>query len=224
MSTTRPTLTASRREITGKQVAHLRRSGRLPGVVFGRGTDSIPVTVDAHEFDVLRRRTRPNTLVDLSIDGKKPQPVLVHGVQTDRIRQRPLHVDLFLVRMTEELTVDVPLVGEGSAPAVEIHGGTLLMLHESLRVRALPDHLPQSVTVPLAGLVDFDAVVRVSELTIPADVTLLTDLDDVVAKVQAPRVEEEPVAAVAEGEEAEAGEAEAATEGEAEGATEPAEV
>src|SRR5438105_7551380 len=81
MSSARPTLAAARREVIGKKVAHLRRAGRLPAVVFGNGLASDSVSVDAHEFESLRRRAGPNTLIDLSVDGDKPTPILVHGVQ-----------------------------------------------------------------------------------------------------------------------------------------------
>ena len=109
MSNARPTLAAEAREVTGKAVSRLRKAGRLPAVVYGHGVDSSNVSVDAHEFELLRRKAGPNALVDLSVDGKKPNPVLVHGVQVHPVHRRPLHVDLFLVRMTEEMTVEVPL-------------------------------------------------------------------------------------------------------------------
>ncbi len=118
-------------------------------------------------------------------------------------------MDLFLVTMTEELTVDVPLVALGEAPAATLGGGTLLHPIETIRVRALPDHLPQSIEYDVSSLTDFELTVRVHDLTIPDDVTLLTDGDEIVARVQAPRVievEEVPVAAEGEGEEGEAGE------------------
>ena len=219
MATARATLAAEHRDVTGKKVSHLRFAGRLPAVVYGHGEASANVSVDTHEFEQLRRHTGPNALVDLSIDGKKARPVLVSAVQVHPVNRRPLHVDLFLVRMTEELTVDVPLIATGSALAVTQHGGTLLHPIESVRVRALPDHLPQSIEYSIEALVDFDTTIHVRDLVIPSDVTLMTDGDDIIAKVQAPRVEEEPVVAAeaAEGEEAaegaEAGEAgeEAAT-------------
>jgi large subunit ribosomal protein L25 len=213
-ATTRPSLAAEPRVVVGKKVALLRRSGRLPGVVFGRGLDSTSVSVDAHDFELLRRRVGPNALVDLSVDGEKAQPVLIQGVQVHPVTRRPLHVDLFLVRMTEELTVDVPLVPIGDSSAVTTDGGTLLHGIESVRVRALPDHLPQSIEYSIDSLVDFDTAVHVRDLTIPSDVTLLTDLDEVVAKVQAPRVEVEEEPVVAEAVEGEEG-AEGAAEGEA---------
>lgn len=219
MSTARATLAAEHRQIIGKKVAGLRRAGRLPAVVYGHGIESASVTVDTHEFEQLRRHTGPNALVDLSIDGKKPQPVLVHAVQVHPVNRRPLHVDLFLVRMTEELTVDVPLVATGDSLAVTQHGGTLLHPTESVRVRALPDHLPQSIEYSVEPLVDFDTAIHVRDLVVPTDVTLLTDGDEIIAKVQQPRVEEEPVVAaeaeVAEGEAAEGEAAAEATDGQA---------
>ena len=210
MATARPTLQASRRDVTGKQVARLRRDGRLPAVVFGRGLESENVQVDTHQFELLRRHTSGNTLIDLSVDGDKARPVLVHGVQVHPVTRRPLHADLFLVRMTEEITVDVPLATTGSSRAIEDEGGTLNHPTETIRIRALPDHLPEVVEYAIDSLVDFDATIRVRDLVLPGDVTLLTDPDEVVAKVLAPRVEVEevPVAEAAEGAEAEAAEGE----------------
>jgi len=221
MSTTRPTLAANGRIVTGKAVSKIRAGGRLPAVVFGHGLDSTNVSVDAHEFEQLRRKTSANSLVDLSIDGGKPRPVLVHGVQLHRITQRPLHADLFLVRMSEELTVDVPLVATGESEAVKVHGGTLLHPIEHVRVKALPDHLPQSIPYDISTILTFDDVIRLREVAIPGDVTLLTDPDEIVAKVIPPRVEEEVVAPAAEaapeagalGAEGEAASTEGSTEG-----------
>jgi large subunit ribosomal protein L25 len=204
----RATLAAEHRDVTGKKVSHLRQAGRLPAVVYGHGESSANVSVDTHEFELLRRRIGSNALVDLSVDGSKARPVLVQRVQIHPVNRRPLHIDLFLVRMTEELTVDVPLVPTGESPAVTVAGGTLLHPSESIKVRALPDHLPQSIEYSVESLVDFDATIHVRDLVIPDDVTLLTDGDEIIAKVQPPRVEEVPV--VAAEEEAAEGEAAAA--------------
>jgi large subunit ribosomal protein L25 len=226
-TSSRPSLAAEPREVTGRKVAGLRRGGRLPAVVFGRGLSSENVSVDAHDFEQLRRHAGQNALIDLSVDGKKARPVLVHGVQVHPVNRRPLHVDLFLVRMTEELIVDVPLVATGTSIAVENLNGTLLHPLESVRVRALPDHLPQQIEFSIEGLVDFDAVVKVSDLSIPGDVTLLTDSDEVVAKVLQSRLQVEVEAEKAEEAEAaaeaaaEAGEGEAAAEGEGAETPEP---
>jgi large subunit ribosomal protein L25 len=224
MPSARPTLAAASRTVTGKKVAHLRREGRLPAVVFGHGLDSSSVSVDVHEFEQLRRTSGPNALVDLKVDGGRAQTVLVHGVQWHPVTRRPLHVDLFAVRMTEELAVDVPLVAAGHSPLVELQGGTLFHPVEHIRVRALPEHLPQLIEYTVESLTDFDQAIHVGDLAIPPNVTLLTDPDEIVAKVLRARVEEEAapaeVAAAEAEEEAPSGEA-AEAEGEGAGEAEP---
>jgi large subunit ribosomal protein L25 len=209
---TRPALAAERRTVTGKAVARLRKDGLLPGVVYGHGTESEPVTVDAHEFELLRRHAGASTLVDLKVEGGKARPVLVQSVQVNPVSRRPIHVDLFAVRMTEELTVEVQLAGHGTAPATEA-GGTLMHPVSSVRVRALPGNLPDVLTYDLSPLVDYDASITVADLTPPEGVTIQADPADVIARVLPPRVEEVEVVAEAEAAEGEAPEGEAAAEG-----------
>ncbi|HXI45234.1 MAG TPA: 50S ribosomal protein L25 [Candidatus Acidoferrales bacterium] len=202
MSTARPTLSATHRSVTGKKVAALRRDGKIPAVVYGREVASDSLTIDAKEFETLRRHAGATTLVDLSIEGKKPTPVLVHSVQTHPVTRHPLHVDLYLVRMTEELTIDVSLVSEGTSPAVVDLGGTLNHALEHVRVKALPSDLPASIHYSIDGLATFEDLIHVSDLAIPAGVTLLTDPGEVVARILPPRVEEveAPAAEAVEGE------------------------
>ena len=224
MTTARPSLAAEHRDVTGKKVSRLRKQGRLPAVVFGHGLDSTNVSLNAHDFELLRRRTGPNALIDLSIDGKKPKPVLLYGVDVHPVTRRPLHADLFLVRMTEELTVDVPILWVGESLAVSQHGGTLVHAIDSVKVRALPDHLPQSFEISIEPLVDFDTALHVRDLTIPPGVTLLTDPNESIAHVLPPRVEEvEEVAPAAEAAEVAEGAPGAGAGGEGAGAAPSAE-
>jgi len=211
----RPALAAERRTVTGKAVSRLRKDGRLPGVVYGHGTDSEPVTIDAHEFEQLRKHAGASTLVDLKVEGGKPRPVLISSIQVHPVNRRPLHVDLFAVRMTEELTVEVQLVSTGVAGAVE-NGGTLVHPTSSVKIRALPANLPDSLSYDLSPLVDFDTTITVADLIVPEGVTIQADPAEVIARVLAPRVEEAVVAAEGvEGEAVEgAAEGESATEGE----------
>jgi large subunit ribosomal protein L25 len=206
----RPRLAAASRSVTGKAVATLRRQGQLPAVVYGHGTASEPVTLDAHDFDQLRRHTGASTLVDLEVDGGKSRPVLLHGIQFHPVNRRPLHVDLFAVRMTEELTVEVPLVGIGNPPAAEA-GGTLVHPVSSVKVRALPANLPESLTYDLSRLDTYEATITAGDLVAPEGVTIQADPADVIARVLPPRVEEvvtpsEAEEVPAEGEAAEAAE------------------
>ena len=193
---TRPSLAAQSREVTGKKVAHLRRAGRLPAVIFGHGLESTPVSLDAHEFDLLRHRVGPNVLVNLNVDEHRSKAVLIHGIQMDTITRRPLHVDLFAVHMSEELTVDVPLIATGVAPASDTGGGSLLHVLEHVRIRALPDALPHKIEYSVESLTDFDGVIHVSDLVVPAGVTILTEAVEVVARVLRPRAEDAVAGAV----------------------------
>ncbi len=196
---TRPALTAHRRELTGKHVAKLRREGILPAVVYGHGEPSQPIQIDEKAFDTLRRSAGRHALIDLKIDGGRTHPAVIHGIQEHPVKRRPLHVDFYLVKMTEEMTMDVPLEPVGSSVAVEKHGGTLLQTLDHVRLRALPGDMPQTLEFDISVLDSFDAAIHVRDLPLPPKVTLLSDPDEPVAHVQPSRaeVEREAVTAVA---------------------------
>jgi large subunit ribosomal protein L25 len=213
VTSSRPALAATRRTETGKKNAALRRAGRLPAVVYGHGVESANISIDAHEFDLVRRKFGANALVDLSIDEHKPRTAIVHGIHVHPVSRRAIHVDLYVVKMTEELTVEIPIHGVGEAEAVHRKGGTLNHVLDRVKVRARPDHLPQALEADLTVLVDFDRVIKVRDLPVPDGVTILADDDEDVFRVLQPRIVEEearPAVAVegeaaAEGEGAETG-------------------
>jgi large subunit ribosomal protein L25 len=210
----RPQLSAQPRAIVGKKVAQLRREGRLPAVVYGSGRDSQSISLDLHEFELLHRHTGRNAVLDLTVDGDgKAQPVLLHAIQEHPINRLPIHVDLLVVNLSEEMTADVPVSFVGESPAVDKMGGVLLHLHDHVSVRAKPDDLPSSLELDVTPLDSFEAVLHVSDLHVPAGVTLLTDAAEPLVRVQQPRVEEEPVVAEAAEGEAPAAEAEDGAEG-----------
>lgn len=193
-------MAASRRTEIGKHVATLRKSGRVPAVVFGHGIDSIPVSLDAHEFEHIRRTVHSNTIVELKIDGKDTHRVLIHGIQIDPRHRQLLHVDLFELKSGEEVTVEIPLHASGESYAVARLGGTLLHNIDHIRVRALPENLPDAIEYSIESLKDFDTAIHLRDLPMPEGVTLLSDVEEVVAKVAAPKIEEvAPVEAAAEG-------------------------
>jgi large subunit ribosomal protein L25 len=192
----RPQLAAQPREIRGKHVARLRREGVLPAVVYGHGHDSEAIQLNAKEFDTVRRHSGRNAIVDLRVGGaRRATPVIVHAIQEHPVNRSALHVDFYVLRMTEELTVDVPVTMTGESEAANQGGGTLLHMLSSVTVRALPDNLPQTLELDVTPLTDFDTVLHVRDLVVPDGVTVVTDGEEALARVQAPRLEEEPVAA-----------------------------
>lgn len=211
----RPTLAAVSRTVTGKKVATLRKQGLLPAVMYGHSSASVNIALDDHEFNLLRRHVGGSTLVDLSVDGKKAVPVLLQSIQPHPVTRQALHVDLLAVRMSEAMTLDVALVGTGHAPAVEL-GGTVMHPVETVRIRALPGNLPDSIHFELGALTAFDSTITVADLVAPDGVTILTEETEVIARISPPRVEEAETSdgAAADGDSgADAGEGEAASEG-----------
>jgi large subunit ribosomal protein L25 len=204
------------RSVLGKHTKRLRRAGTVPGVVFGKGTDSIAVQVDAKTFESLYREAGRSTIFQLTVPGAGTKSAIIKSVQRHPLSGRAVHVDFFLPDLTVELQIDVPLIFVGEAPAIEETGGSLFTSLDHIKVRALPADLPHEITVDVSSLVDLDAAIHVSDLGVASDtVTVLNDPEEMVAKVLPPRVvEEEPT--VAEGEEGEEGEG-AEGEGEGEG-------
>lgn len=202
------------RTATGKRNNRLRRTGVVPGVVFGKGVASVPVQVDAKTFDTLYRSAGRTSIVKVSVPGARSgTSAIIKHVQRHPLTGRALHVDFFLVDLAHEMQADIPLVFTGAAPAVELTGGSLFTALDHLKVRALPADLPHEISVDVSSLTDLDAAIHVGDLVVDATkVHVLNEPDELVAKVTPPRVEEVEEAPAAEGE----AEAEAA-EGEAEG-------
>jgi large subunit ribosomal protein L25 len=203
-TSTRPRLAAEPRTITGKKVASLRREGKVPAVVYGHGHDSQPVQLDAHELELLRRHVGRNAMLDLAMGKGKPTPVMLQHIQEHPVTRRPIHVDLFVIDLSEDITVDLAVVFTGESEAVRKDGGTLLHQRETVSVRALPDALPPAIEVDISSLVDFEATIHVGDIVAPEGVTILTDAAEPLARVQAPRVAEEPTVAAEAPETAEA--------------------
>jgi large subunit ribosomal protein L25 len=186
-------VSAQPRDVVGKSVNRLRREGLLPAVVYGHGHASTAIQIDAREFETVMRQAGRHTLLDLRIGGGKATPVLLQGVHEHPVRRTPQHVDLFVVKMTEEISVDVPVHVVGESLAVERHGGTLLHMRDAVTVRALPGDLPSYLELDITALDSFEAVLHVGDLAVPEKVTVVTDATEPLARVQAPRVEEEAV-------------------------------
>ena len=207
-------LAVDARSVLGKQTKRLRRAGNVPGVVYGKGTASIPVQVDAKQFETLYHAAGRTTIFQLEIPGSGTRSAIIKSVQRHPLSGRAIHVDFFLPDLTIELQVDVPLVFVGEAPAIEATGGSLFTSLSHIKVSALPADLPHEVTVDVTPLVDLEAAIHVRDLGVESDtVHVLTDPDEIVARVMPPRVIEEPVVEE-EGEEGEGEEGEATGEGE----------
>ncbi|AQW52947.1 50S ribosomal protein L25/general stress protein Ctc [Streptomyces violaceusniger] len=194
-------ISAKPRTEFGKGAARRTRAAdRVPGVVYGHGVDPLHVTLPAH--DLLMALKTPNVLLRLKVEGGKDELVIPKAVQRHPIKIGVLeHVDLLLVKKGEKVTVEVPILTEGDlAP-----GGNLLEhLLNALPVETEATHIPESVTVSIAGL-DAGATIHAKDITLPAGTTLAVEEDAAVLQVVAAQAEapaEEGAEGEAEGAEA----------------------
>ena len=217
-------LQVEKRDGTGKGVARRARAeGKIPGVIYGRGMEPVPVVVDRREFvNALHTDAGMNVLLALQL-GKESIPALARDLQRDPVKGRLLHADFVKIDLTTEVEVDVPVHVVGESPGVK-EGGVLEHPLFQVRVRCLPTAVPESVEADISNLNVGDAL-RVADLATGADFEILNDPEAPVVTVAQPISEAEleaMEAAVATEEEPEAVEVEGeAPEGE-EGA-EPAE-
>ncbi|MEV3859703.1 50S ribosomal protein L25/general stress protein Ctc [Streptomyces sp. NPDC050095] len=173
----------------GKGAARsIRRDNKVPAVVYGHGAEPVHVTLPGHEL-LLALRT-PNVLLSLDIDGKN-ELAIPKAVQRDAIKGFLVHVDLLLVKRGEKVTVELPIVTEGELAA----GGNLLEhVLNTLSVETEATHIPESVTVSIAGLESGSAVLA-KDITLPSGTTLAVDGDAVVLQVVSAQAEEAPAEA-----------------------------
>ncbi|MEU9593470.1 50S ribosomal protein L25/general stress protein Ctc [Streptomyces sp. NPDC048219] len=190
-------LAAETRNEFGKGAARrIRRDNKVPGVLYGHGSDPVHLTLPGHEL-LLALRT-PNVLIALDIDGKTNELAIPKSVQRDPIKGFLEHVDLQLVKRGETVTVEIPVQTEGElAP-----GGNLLEhVLAALPVEAEATHIPESVTVSVEGL-EAGASVLAKDIKLPSGVKLAVEDDAVVLQVLAAQAEEPAAEGEGEGEEA----------------------
>ena len=123
-------------------------------------------------------------------------------VQRHAITNQILHVDFYRVEATQRVRGEIPVVLSGEAPAVRIHRGVLMQALFTLVVEALPMDMPERIDVDISHIEELDQDIRVSDISVGQAITVLTDSEELVVRINAPRVAEEPVAAPAAQEEA----------------------
>jgi large subunit ribosomal protein L25 len=185
---------AEKRDVIGKQVKALRRAGKLPAVIYGRHTEPINVSLDAHSASMALGKITSSSLVTIALDGTE-YPALVREKQRDYIKNRLLHVDFLTVSLTETLRADVSVSFVGLSIAVKDFNAVLVKNLESLEVECLPGDLPERIDVDISALDRPGTGVRVRDVKVSDKIRLLNDPDTMVVVATFAKVEEE-VAAV----------------------------
>lgn len=177
-----PKLEAEKRTILGKQVKKLRREGLLPANIYGKELASVAVQVRYADFEPVFKEVGETGLVDVVLSGEK-RPVLIKNIQWNYRTQTPLHADFYQVNLKEKVKSMVPLEIVGSPKAVEEKLGVLLTPLSEVEVEALPEELPDNIEVDVNNLAALDEQITIKDLKVPSGVTVLTEPDQVVARI-----------------------------------------
>jgi large subunit ribosomal protein L25 len=191
-------LNAEKRDVIGKQVKAMRRSGKLPAVIYGRHTEPMSISLDAHSASLILGRLTSSSLVTIALDGQE-YPALVREKQRDYIKNRLLHVDFLTVSLTETLRASVAVNLVGISQAVKDFNAVLVTNLQSLEVECLPADLPERIDVDISVLARPGDGVRVRDVVVSDKVRLLDDPDTMVAVATFAKVEEEAPVVAAEG-------------------------
>lgn len=187
---------AEPREVTGKQVGQLRRSGWIPGVVYGQ-KDPVSVQLEQKALRRALRTVGTTHLADLKVGGQT-KTVLVREIQQHLTRGDILHVDFMEVDMANTIRTEAELVTVGeAAPAIEGLGVVTLMLR-AVEIECLPDNLVSEIAIDLSAIKTPDDVLHVKDITAPEGVAILTDPDMLVARFEYAAGEEEVAGAAEE--------------------------
>lgn len=171
------TLAIKKRDLVGRKVKQLRKTGFLPATVYGKNVKSVSVSVSKDQFLPVFGEVGETGLVELSVEGdtKDMRPVLIHSVQRDPVTSDLLHVEFHQVDLKEKVHANVPIEFIGTSAAVTDKIGVLLTVLDEVEVEALPANLPDKITVDVASLSDIGQEIKVGNLSVLAGVTLLTD-------------------------------------------------
>ena len=183
-------LKAEPRQISGKQVRQLRAEGFVPAVLYGSKIQATPIQIASKPLHKALAQAGGNMFISLQVGDKKPVLTLAREVQRDALRHQIIHADFYQVVMTEKITVEVPLVFVGDAPATK-DGGILVHGLDAIEIQCLPADVPPSIEVNLSSLTDFHSRVSVADLHLPPAITILSEPESLVAHIEAPRKAEE---------------------------------
>jgi large subunit ribosomal protein L25 len=191
-------LIAYPRDIIGKASRRLANENRIPAVLYGPGRESVSISVDRHDFELLMaHHSAGSTIVELAVEGeKKPVNAMIRELQTSPIKGHIVHVDFFEVQMNKPVHAVVALRFVNDPAGVKA-GGILTTNFHEVNVEAKPADLPEAIDVDVANLEVGDSL-HVADIVAPHGVAILDDPEEVLASVQAPRVEVEEEVVVEE--------------------------
>jgi large subunit ribosomal protein L25 len=186
-------LKAQVRNVLGRKVKQIRNEGLLPATVYGKDFEPISIQFNLIDLEKIFSEIGESGLVELIIDEKENIPVLFRNPQYHPVTGKLIHIDCYKVNLKEKISTMVPLEFVGESLAVK-NGNVLVTVTNEIEVEALPTDLPENIEVDLSILETLESLITVADLKIDrSKIEILTHLEQVVVKVEEPRVEEEPI-------------------------------
>ena len=179
---------AELRTVLGRKVKKIRKEGLLPATVYGRNFEPISVQFKAMELERLFDEVGESGLVELLIDTQKV-PVLFRNPQYSPVEGELVHIDCYKVNLKEKITATVPIEFIGESQAVK-EGNNLVEVSNEVEIEALPADLPESIMVDITVLDTVEDMITVGDIKLDEKMEMVTQPDQVIVKVEKPRVEE----------------------------------
>jgi large subunit ribosomal protein L25 len=186
-------LKAELRTVTGKKVGALRRSGKLPGVIYGHNVAPTSISMDMHDASLILGALTASSLVTILLDGKETA-ALVREKQRNYVRGSLLHVDFQAVSLLEKIRAKVGINLHGVSPAVKDFNGIVVTGLQELEVEALPQNLPERINLDISNLKAIGDGLYVRDIVLADNVLVLDQPDEMIAVVTGTKEEVEEVA------------------------------
>ena len=168
----------------------LRAEGKVPGTVYGQQDAAVSVSVDAKDITrIVQSATGLNTLVDLALEGKKETVMMKELKRNILLPERYVHVDFLRISLKDKLEVQVPVVLTGEAAGVK-EGGIIQQSLREVALKCLPTAIPESLELDITNLGVGESL-TVADLKVPEDTEFISEPDETVVTVVAPRLAEE---------------------------------
>lgn len=195
------------RELIGKKVGRLRRAGIVPVHLYGPGMEPRALQCQASRLIQVLATAGGSTPIQITIQGESVNHLaFAREIQWDPKRDDLLHVDLLAADVSRPVTAQVPVILVGESLGARNVSGTVMQQLRTIDIQALPLEMPSQIEVDISVMEEADSVIRVSDLPVPGSSTILTDLEELVVRIELPRVAEEVALEGEEGAESEDGE------------------
>lgn len=170
----------------------LKKAGKIPAIFYGPKEKSTAVLISTSEFIKIYKKAGESSVIILK-DGTYEHEALIHDIDIHPVTGQPRHADFYVIEKGKKVKVNIPLVFEGISPAVKDKGAILVKVARELEIEAAPKDLPHELKVDISSLVEFSSTITAKDIKIPADVTLISGKDEIVASVSEAKEEAEEV-------------------------------